>query len=124
MESYLQTVEALRPHTSGNANISEKQKPARAVKSKPGKKKRYEIDVFSDWCKCCGICAAFCPRGCIRLDDQGAPTRIDPDQCTGCGWCELHCPDLAISVHTKKAKQERKSPRTGCKVHDLELLEL
>ncbi len=101
MESYQQTVEAPRLHKSGSADKSEKEKPARAPRARPNKKKHYEIDVFRDWCKSCGICAAFCPRGCIRLDDEGAPTRIDSDQCTGCGWCELHCPDFAISVREK-----------------------
>ena len=26
----------------------------------------YEIDIFRDWCKSCGICAAFCPRQCLE----------------------------------------------------------
>jgi 2-oxoglutarate ferredoxin oxidoreductase subunit delta len=101
MESYQQRVEAPQLHKSGSANKPEKEKPARAARVKPTPKKRYKIDVFRDWCKSCGICSAFCPRGCIRLDDEGAPTRIDSDECTGCGWCELHCPDFAISVHEK-----------------------
>ena len=60
--------------------------------------KEYVIDIFRDWCKSCGLCAAFCPRGCIKLDENGAPVIADPARCTGCGWCELHCPDFAISV--------------------------
>ncbi|MGB9292512.1 MAG: 4Fe-4S binding protein, partial [Desulfobaccales bacterium] len=27
---------------------------------------QYEIDIFRDWCKSCGICAAFCPRQCLE----------------------------------------------------------
>ncbi len=60
-------------------------------------KARFKIDIFRGWCKCCGICAAFCPRECIRLDEEGSP-QVDCLKCTGCGWCELHCPDFAISV--------------------------
>jgi 2-oxoglutarate ferredoxin oxidoreductase subunit delta len=101
MDSYQQTAEAPRLPEGANAIKSEKAKPVRAARIRLGKKKRYEIDVFRAWCKCCGICAAFCPRGCIRLDELGAPTGVDSDRCTGCGWCELHCPDFAISVQEK-----------------------
>jgi 2-oxoglutarate ferredoxin oxidoreductase subunit delta len=58
----------------------------------------YDIDIFRDWCKSCGICAAFCPRHCIGLDENGAPVVQDAKRCTGCRWCELHCPDFAICV--------------------------
>ncbi len=58
----------------------------------------YEIDIFKDWCKSCGICAAFCPRQCLGLDADGAPVVKDATRCTGCRWCELHCPDFAICV--------------------------
>ncbi len=58
----------------------------------------YEIDIFKDWCKSCGICAAFCPRQCLGLDAEGAPVVKDAARCTGCRWCELHCPDFAICV--------------------------
>lgn len=68
-------------------------------------KKRFEIDIFRGWCKSCGICAAFCPRECIRLDENGSPYVEDADRCTGCGWCELHCPDFAISVQERKPKK-------------------
>lgn len=58
----------------------------------------YEIDIFKDWCKSCGICAAFCPRQCLGLDANGAPVVKDAARCNGCRWCELHCPDFAICV--------------------------
>jgi 2-oxoglutarate ferredoxin oxidoreductase subunit delta len=68
----------------------------------------YEIDIFRDWCKACGICAAFCPRQCLDLDENGSPVVQDAKRCTGCGWCELHCPDFAISVREcpEKVAQE------------------
>jgi 2-oxoglutarate ferredoxin oxidoreductase subunit delta len=69
--------------------------------------KQFDIDIYRAWCKSCGICAAFCPKQCIQLDEEGAPVVEDSDQCTGCGWCELHCPDFAISVHPRKAKKAR-----------------
>jgi len=58
----------------------------------------YRINIYRDWCKSCGICAAFCPRQCLSLDAEGAPVVDKADRCTGCRWCELHCPDFAICV--------------------------
>ena len=89
---------------SRSARQAEKGQDVAAVSAKPGDK-RFEIEIFRDWCKCCGICAAFCPGECIALDDEGVPARVDSDRCTGCGWCELHCPDFAISVHRKDSEQ-------------------
>jgi len=66
--------------------------------------KEYDHDIYRAWCKQCGLCAAFCPRGVIELDDTGAPVIAHPERCTGCGWCELHCPDFAISVRERPAK--------------------
>jgi 2-oxoglutarate ferredoxin oxidoreductase subunit delta len=68
-------------------------------------RKQFDIDIFRDWCKSCGICAAFCPRGCIELDADGSPFVKDADRCTGCGWCEIHCPDFAISVRVRKNRK-------------------
>jgi 2-oxoglutarate ferredoxin oxidoreductase subunit delta len=65
---------------------------------KPQPHKQYNIDIYRAWCKQCGLCAAFCPRECLALDEDGAPVVVKPERCTGCGWCELHCPDFAISV--------------------------
>lgn len=76
-----------------------------APDTSPKTKKKFSIDIYKGWCKCCGICAAFCPRECIRQDMEGVPFIEDPDRCTGCGWCELHCPDFAISVHERRSKK-------------------
>jgi 2-oxoglutarate ferredoxin oxidoreductase subunit delta len=94
------------------ASIQPDRKKAAKETASPGpdspsadkKRKLFNIDIFRGWCKCCGICAAFCPRECIKLDDEGSPYLEDSGRCTGCGWCELHCPDFAISVHEKKAE--------------------
>lgn len=104
MESVQQRDKKATRRKSGGPDQSEKEKRVTAGKKKTKNGKRFEIDIFRDWCKCCGICAAFCPRECITLDDDGAPTKIDSGLCTGCGWCELHCPDFAISVHQRDEK--------------------
>ncbi len=109
MEIDRHTVEAVLPNKSGSANQSEEENRAVAGKTGANRKKRFEVDIFRDWCKCCGICAAFCPSECIRLDEDGAPTSIDSDRCTGCGWCELHCPDFAISVHEESAPDKTRA---------------
>ena len=87
-------VQATEREEAGDQSAEKSKKP----------KKEFEIDIFRDWCKCCGICAAFCPRKCIGLDEEGSPVLEQSEQCTGCGWCEAHCPDFAISVRERKKK--------------------
>ena len=70
---------------------------------KPGKpKKRYQPFIIRAWCKNCGICEAFCPKGVFRRDDTGAHVE-KPEECIGCRFCEMHCPDLAVSVQERDA---------------------
>jgi 2-oxoglutarate ferredoxin oxidoreductase subunit delta len=68
--------------------------------NKKGKKvkKIYHQLIFRDWCKCCGICIAFCPKNVIIQDENGRPVVAHPDACIGCRFCELHCPDFAITI--------------------------
>ncbi len=61
-------------------------------------KKAFQVHIYRDWCKSCGICAALCPKQVLSRNEEGGPILADPDACIGCGWCELHCPDFAISV--------------------------
>jgi len=72
--------------------------PPPPAKEEAPSHKEYDIDIYRAWCKQCGLCAAFCPRECLALNEEGAPIVVKPERCTGCGWCELHCPDFAISV--------------------------
>jgi 2-oxoglutarate ferredoxin oxidoreductase subunit delta len=74
--------------------------PANGSSSQPEEKPHpeYRVNIYRDWCKSCGICAAFCPRQCLSLDVAGAPQVESSQRCTGCRWCELHCPDFAICV--------------------------
>jgi 2-oxoglutarate ferredoxin oxidoreductase subunit delta len=104
MEGELQKNKPARRRKNESAGQPEKRKDSVTRTGKQGRK-RFEIDIFRDWCKCCGICAAFCPRECIALDEEGAPTMVESNRCTGCGWCEVHCPDFAISVHHRDGEQ-------------------
>ncbi|NDY55875.1 ferredoxin family protein [Desulfovibrio sulfodismutans] len=65
------------------------------------RKPLYTVVIYPDWCKGCGICAAFCPKKVLRIDHQGK-ARVDrEDECINCGFCELHCPDFAIVVRPR-----------------------
>lgn len=45
----------------------------------------------------CGLCAASCLGGGIRLSSDGFYT-VDPDACTGCGLCAARCPEHRIRL--------------------------
>jgi len=67
---------------------------------KKGRKARArgQVTVFGTWCKGCGLCIEFCPRGVLEADGQGRPVVVRPEECTACHWCDSHCPDMAIVV--------------------------
>ena len=48
------------------------------------------------WCKGCGICVAFCPKGVLILEDKVKIAK--PEECIFCSQCEQRCPDYAIWV--------------------------
>ena len=59
------------------------------------------VFIYTDWCKACGICVAFCPGHVFSRDNDGYPRVTHPEACIGCGWCEIDCPDFAITVREK-----------------------
>ena len=72
------------------------------------KKGQAKVRIYPDWCKGCGICAAFCPAGVLELWPDGKAHVVHESECVNCGFCELHCPDFAISV-TPRETSRRKS---------------
>lgn len=66
------------------------------------KKKEYEINVYTAWCKACGICIEFCPTQVLGRNKQMKATPVAPEKCIGCNQCVLRCPDFAIIVEEKK----------------------
>lgn len=54
-----------------------------------------KVIVKKGWCKGCGICAAFCPKGVLEMK-EGKVEIVNMDACIECGLCELRCPDFAI----------------------------
>jgi 2-oxoglutarate ferredoxin oxidoreductase subunit delta len=93
-----------RQRKTKSAKATKKQKAKPSVKEKEPKEK-FEVEFYRDWCKGCGICAAFCPAGALSLNDIGEPEIVKPELCTGCTWCEIRCPDFAVQV---KEKEEAK----------------
>jgi 2-oxoglutarate ferredoxin oxidoreductase subunit delta len=84
---------------------AEKKKGGGSNKKSAKKPKiHYDQFIFRDWCKMCGICSAFCPKGVIGQDEIGMPVIERPDDCIGCRFCELHCPDFAITIKERKSE--------------------
>ena len=54
-----------------------------------------KLMLNTDWCKGCGICAAFCPKNVLQIV-HGKAVIADEGACIACGQCELRCPDFAI----------------------------
>ena len=55
-----------------------------------------ELILNPDWCKGCGICAAFCPKKVLAVNEVGKVEAVAEENCIKCGQCEMRCPDYAI----------------------------
>jgi len=65
------------------------------------------ISINRQWCKGCGVCVAFCPKGALRLDEE-EKAAWDAEKCVSCGMCERYCPDLAIEFKSDKPQEKVK----------------
>lgn len=65
-----------------------------------------ELKINSAWCKGCGICAAFCPKGALEMVGDKVQ-RKEGTECILCGLCELRCPDYAIYIDEKDVEVEQ-----------------
>ena len=64
----------------------------------PKKRIALAITINNEWCKSCGICIEFCPRGVLAEDLLGKPNVANMEKCNICRLCELRCPEMAIIV--------------------------
>ena len=62
------------------------------------KELRYQVTVNKKWCKACGICIEFCPKGVLGYGEDGKVEVVKAADCIGCELCELRCPDFALEV--------------------------
>jgi len=69
------------------------------------------IEINRDWCKNCGICTAYCPKGVFAEDELGRPYVAHPEKCIACGLCITRCPDFALSVKVTEEGAAKKSSR-------------
>ena len=90
---------------TGKSKVAAKPEAKDNNSTNEAKKQKFEVEFYRDWCKGCGICAAFCPAEALSLNEKGEPELNKPELCTGCTWCELRCPDFAVRA---KAKEEEK----------------
>lgn len=63
-----------------------------------------KITIAEETCKGCGLCAASCPKGIVRLSERlnkkgyHPAECAEPEKCIGCAFCARMCPDCAITV--------------------------
>ncbi|MDR2713292.1 MAG: 4Fe-4S binding protein [Clostridiales bacterium] len=62
--------------------------------------KKVDLSI-NNWCKSCGICAAFCPVQALKWG-SGEKPRFLPEKCNGCRLCEKRCPDFAIKLEVSE----------------------
>ncbi len=79
-------------------------------------KKQFEVKVYLDWCKRCGICAAFCPKSVLVLDEKKFPHALHPEACIGCRLCEIHCPDFAIEIRENSIKSQNRDSASEAQI--------
>jgi len=55
------------------------------------------LEVSLKLCKGCGICAAFCPKKVLGIEN-GKVKIVNEENCIKCRLCQYRCPDFAIEV--------------------------
>ncbi len=71
------------------------------------------VHIFSEWCKGCRICVAFCPKQVLEMGNDQKAHVVHEENCIRCFLCARRCPDLAISVIECDRNHEEEDPDTG-----------
>ncbi len=83
------------------------------IVTEPGSARQYESGTWRsqrptyDFKKCikCGICALYCPEGCIGPNkDKDGVFEADMYYCKGCGVCYRECPTRVITMVEEEEK--------------------
>jgi len=75
------------------------------------KKRRGKVVINAEWCKGCGFCVEFCPKGVLAVsqdfNSKGYhPPYVKAEQdCTQCELCSMYCPDFAIWLEYEDEKE-------------------
>jgi NAD-dependent dihydropyrimidine dehydrogenase PreA subunit len=56
------------------------------------------LQLASESCVGCGMCAVVCPHRVFYID-QGKAKIKDKDRCMECGACSVNCPTKAVTVN-------------------------
>ncbi len=68
-------------------------RPVKGAAGKTGTWRTFRPVVDREKCNACGLCALYCPDGCINEDLE-----INLEFCKGCGICANECPKKAITM--------------------------
>ena len=73
---------------------------------------RGEIVITENYCKGCGYCEKFCPRGAIAMGNEPTsegytlPVLLHPEKCNACAICAWMCPGFAMEVYKILDKEQ------------------
>ena len=70
------------------------------------------LKIITKRCKGCGICAAFCPKKVLAVNEVGKVEAVAEENCIKCGQCEMRCPDYESCCYkvTKQLSRARLLP--------------
>jgi 2-oxoacid:acceptor oxidoreductase delta subunit (pyruvate/2-ketoisovalerate family) len=73
-----------------------------SVENKTGLWASRHAEVDQKKCIKCHTCVAYCPEGCIDIEEDGKNVGVNADYCKGCMACAVECPVAAITMKTKQ----------------------